>query len=59
MWIMQHVFGIEEKYLLCKSNEAYGKVLFDEIMTAENSGHHDKRLKANSYRTSRIGLMWA
>lgn len=57
MWIMKEVFGLEEKYLLCESDEAAGRFLLSEIMQAGNFGHHDNRLKENRYKTSRVGLM--
>lgn len=59
MWVMKEVFHLEDKYLLCKPDEARGKALLDEKMQAGNFGHHDERLNSNRYKTSRIGLMWA
>jgi len=57
MWMMQHVFGLEDQYLICTSNEKAGRFLLDEIMRAGNFGHYDDRLRQNRYAASRIGLM--
>lgn len=43
MWIMQHVFGLDDKCLLCEPDEKEGKFLLNEIMLCGNFGHHDER----------------
>lgn len=45
MWIMQHVFGIEDEYLLCEADEKEGRFLLNEVMQNGNFGHHDERVK--------------
>lgn len=49
MWVMQEVFGMEEKYLLCKPNEKAGKQLLAEVMIAGNFGKFDDRINRNNY----------
>lgn len=43
MWIMQHVFGLDDKCLLCEPDEKEGRFLLNEIMLCGNFGHHDER----------------
>ena len=45
MWVLQHVFGMEERYLLTTPNEREGRFLLNEIMLAGNFGQHDERLQ--------------
>lgn len=47
MWIMQHVFGLKEQYLLYEPDEKEGNYILDQIMTGGNFGHYDERLKTN------------
>lgn len=44
MYIMQNVFGLESKYLICSPSVKEGKFLLDEIMRAGNFGKYDKRI---------------
>lgn len=43
MYVLQHVFGLEDDKLLCEPNEKLGRFLVEEIMLAGNFGHSDKR----------------
>lgn len=51
MWVMQEVFGLEEKYLLCKPHIKAGKQLLHEVMIAGNFGRYDTRIdKTNHHK---------
>ncbi len=43
MWVLSEKLGLEDKYLISKSNEKSGRFLFDEILATGNFGHYDKR----------------
>lgn len=44
MYMMQEVFGLESKYLICAPSVKEGKFLLDEIMRAGNFGKYDERI---------------
>ena len=44
MWILQKVFGMEDKYLLTAPIENDGRFILDEIMKSGNLGLHDTRI---------------
>jgi len=48
MWVLQKVFGLEEKYMLCIPNEKRGRQLLNEILIAGNFGKYDERINKNS-----------
>ena len=49
MWVMKEVFGMEDKYLLCKPHEKAGKQLLVEIMLAGNFGKYDARIDRKNH----------
>ena len=50
MWVLGHVFELEEKFMLWAPDEKNGRFLLNEIMLAGNFGHHDERVpKKMSY----------
>lgn len=48
MWVLQKVFGLEDKYLLCNPDKRRGKQLLKEILIAGNFGKFDDRINKNS-----------
>lgn len=48
MYVMQEVFGLEEKFLLTQPSKTDGKFLLSEIMQAGNFGQYDERSKGRS-----------
>ena len=57
MWVMQEVFALERKYMVCEPDERSGRFLLGEILQAGNFGHADVRLRNVRYK-SRVALMW-
>ena len=55
MYVMQVVFGLEEKDMICAPDEKRGKRLLNEIICGGNMGRGDNRT-GNS--TSRMGYFW-
>lgn len=45
MWILQNIFKLESKYLICCSDEHEGRFILNEVMAGGNFGHHDTRIK--------------
>lgn len=44
---MQHMFGLEDQYLLYEPDEKEGCSILHQIMIGGNFGHYDERLKTN------------
>ena len=57
MWIMLHVFGLENQFLLYEPDEKEGRYILDQVMTGGNFGHHDERLKANGKHLDKLGTV--
>ena len=57
MWVMQEVFGLERRYMVCEPDERNGRFLLCEILQAGNFGHADVRLRNVRYK-NRVALMW-
>lgn len=43
MWVMKHVFGLEDRFLLCEPDEREGRFLLSEIFQTGNMGHSETR----------------
>lgn len=57
MYVLQTVFGMEDKYLLVDADEKEGRFLLDEILLAGNFGHHDPRI-GYGRSASPLQLFW-
>lgn len=55
MYVMQEVFGLEEKYMIYEPDKARGERLLQEIMLGGNMGKGDDR---TGKCKSRIGYFW-
>lgn len=44
MWVLGHVFGLEQSQMIVKPNEKDGRFLLEEVMAAGNFGRYDDRL---------------
>ena len=49
MWVLQKVFDMDSKYMLCKPNEKAGEQLLKEIMLAGNFGKYDNRINRTNH----------
>lgn len=57
MYVLQKVFAMQDKYLLCSPNEKDGQFLLTEIMLAGNFGHADERINVTKDHWLRWGMM--
>lgn len=48
MWVMKHVFGMDDKYLICEPDEKEGRFLLNEIMETGNFGQGETRFIGQS-----------
>lgn len=55
MWVLHHVFGLKEEYMLAAPDAKDGRFLLDEIMQAGNFGQHDERMQ---YEQGESALHW-
>ena len=44
MWVLQEVFGMEDKYLLCEPDVKEGSYILKEVIAGGNFGHYDDRI---------------
>lgn len=44
MWLQKNVFLLEDKFLICSTDEKGGKILLDEILATGNFGKTDTRM---------------
>lgn len=57
MWVIGHVFGMGEEYMICQPEEKEGSFLLEEIMQMGNFGKEDKRYKGNK-KMKRFARHW-
>lgn len=55
MYVMQVVFGIEEKYIICEPDKVRGEQLLQEIIRGGNMGRGDDRTGKSK---TRVGYFW-
>ena len=56
MWVLQEVYGMDDRYLLTTPDEREGRFLLNEIMLAGNFGQYDERLQ---HERGEKALHWA
>lgn len=49
MWVQQELFGLEEKYMLCKPDEEEGRFVLNEVFHTGNMGHSETRFNWNNH----------
>lgn len=55
MWVLQEVFGLDNRYQLVAPDEREGRFLLGEIMLAGNFGQYDERLQ---HKQGESSLRW-
>ena len=58
MWVMEHVFAMDRKYMICELDEKEGRFLLEEIMQMGNFGQLDKRYIGDG-KTKRFVKHWS
>ena len=58
MYVLQTVFAMPDKYLICLPNKEEGKFLLSEIMQAGNFGRYDERIKRVEGSCSCMKVQW-
>lgn len=43
MWLMKYILGLDDRYLLCPTDENDGRFLIDEVLHSGNMGHGEDR----------------
>lgn len=56
MYVLQNVFGLEDRFLLCEPCVTDGEMLLSEILIAGNFGHYDPRIDWSQKRNGKFSV---